>query len=205
MPWSLRIFPFMQTEPDPSPPSTAEAESAVGLAFVAIVLVSLFAAGTLGVLATRGAGPAAGSGQEAGGIAVASASTAAMRVRDRIVSRFSELMLLREIALRERDPGLLESVYAPGAAGLARDRAEIARLRSSGRRLAGLRMPVKVLDAHRSANGGWVVTARVSRSPARLVTGSGRQVRATRASAAVYRCNLVRRGGSWRILGLVPS
>ena len=73
------------------------------------------------------------------------------------------------------------------------------------RRLAGLRMPVKVLDADRSANGGWVVTARVSRSPARLVTGSGRQVRATRASAAVYRCTLVQRDGSWRVLRLVRS
>ena len=84
------------------------------MTFVAIVLVSLFVAGSLGVIATREAAPAADAGQEAEGIAVASASTAAMQVRDRIVTRFSELMLLREIALRERDPGLLESVYAPG-------------------------------------------------------------------------------------------
>src|SRR5829696_9818183 len=193
----------MQTEPAPSPQSSAE--SAVGLAFVAIVLVSLFVGGSLGVVATREAGTAAGSGQEAEGIAVASTSTAAMRVRDRIVGRFSELMLLREIALRERDPGLLESVYAPGAAGLLRDRAEIARLRSSGRRLDGLRMPVKVLHANRSGNGSWLVVARVSRSPARLVTGSGRQVRATRASAAVYHCTLVKRDGSWRVLRLARS
>ena len=196
----------MQTEPDPSPPSTAEAESAVGLAFVAIVLVSLFAAGTLGVLATRESGQSADPAQEPEVAAVAgSTSTVAMQVRNRIVSRFSELMLLREIALRERDPGLLESVYAPGASGLARDRAEIARLRSSGRRLDGLRMPVKVLQARRSGTGGWLVVARVSRSPARLVTGSGRQVRATRASAAVYRCTLVKRDGSWRVLRFARS
>jgi hypothetical protein len=196
----------MQTEPDPSPPSTAEAESAVGLAFVAIVLVSLFAAGTLGVLATRESGQSADPAQEPEVAAVAgSTSTVAMQVRNRIVSRFSELMLLREIALRERDPGLLESVYAPGASGLARDRAEIARLRSSGRRLDGLRIPVKVLQAHRSGNGSWLVVARVSRSPARLVTGSGRQVRATRASAAVYRCTLVKRDGSWRVLRFARS
>jgi hypothetical protein len=193
----------MQTEPAPSPQSSAE--SAVGLAFVAIVLVGLFVGGSLGVVATREAGTAAGSGQEAEGIAVASTSTAAMRVRDRIVGRFSELMLLREIALRERDRRLLESVYAPGTGGLARDRAEIARLRSSGRRLDDLRLPVRVFEAYRSGDGTWVVIARIGRSPARLVTGSGRQVRATRASAAVYRCNLVRRDGSWRILRLVPS
>jgi len=192
----------MQTEPAPSPQSSAE--SAVGLAFVAIVLVSLFVGGSLGVVATRGAGTAAGPGQEAESIAVASTSTVAMRVRDRIVSRFSELMLLREIALRERDPGLLESVYAPGAAGLVRDRAEIARLRDSGRRLDGLRMPVKVFSA-RPGNGRWVVIARVGRSSARLVTGSGRQVKATRASAVVYRCTLVRQDGSWRVLRFAPS
>ena len=190
----------MQTEPAPSPQSSAE--SAVGLTFVAIVLVSLFVGGSLGVVATRGAGTAAG--QEAEGIAVASRSTAAIRVRDRIVSRFSELMLLREIALRERDQGLLESVYAPGAAGLVRDRAEIARLRDSGRRLDGLRMPVKVFSA-RPGNGSWVVIARVGRSSARLVTGSGRQVKATRASAVVYRCTLVRQDGSWRVLRFAPS
>jgi hypothetical protein len=193
----------MQTEPAPSPQSSAE--SAVGLAFVAIVLVSLFVGGSLGVVATRGAGTSADPGQEAEGIAVASTSTAAMRVRDRIVSRFSELMLLREIALRERDPGLLESVYAPGAAGLVRDRAEIARLRDSGRRLDGLRMPVKVFSAHKPGNGSWVVIARVGRSSARLVTGSGRQVKATRASAVVYRFTLVRQDGSWRVLRFTPS
>jgi len=48
----------MQTDPDPSP-SRSSAESAVGLTFVAVVLVSLFVAGSLGVVATREAAPAA--------------------------------------------------------------------------------------------------------------------------------------------------
>ena len=190
----------MQTNPEPSP-DPSSAESAVGLAFVAIVLVSLFVAGSLGVVATRQAGPAADPGQEPEQTAVASASTTALG-RNLIVSRFRELVLLREIALRERDTGLLASVYVPGAAGLAADRAKIARLRSSGRRLDGLRLPVKVLDATRQGNGSWVVVARIGRTPARLVTGSGRQVRATRASTAVYRCTLVKRHGSWRLLRL---
>jgi hypothetical protein len=190
----------MQTEPEP-PPSPPSAESAVGLTFVAIVLVSLFAAGSLGVVATLDSAPAPGPAQQPEVTTVA-AATPAVLVREKIVSRFRELMLLREIALRERDPRLLESVYAPGAAGLAADRAEIARLRASGRRLDGLRLPVKVFDAFRPGNGSWVVVARVGRSPARLVTGSGRQVRATKATAAVYRCTLVRRDGSWRLLDL---
>jgi hypothetical protein len=193
----------MQTEPEP-PPSPSSAESAVGLTFVAIVLVSLFAAGSLGVVATLDSAPSPGTAQQPEVTTVA-AATPAVLVREKIVSRFRELMLLREIALRERDPGLLESVYAPGAAGLARDRAEIARLRDSGRRLDGLRMPVKVFSAHRPGNGSWVVVARVGRSSARLVTGSGRQVRATRASAVVYRCTLVRQQGSWRILRFAPA
>ena len=193
----------MQTEPGPSP-SQPSAEGAVGLAFVAIVLVSLFAAGALGVVATRNAAPAPDPAAAPEVTTVAPAS-ATLVVKDRVVSRFRELMLLREIALRERDPLLLESVYAPGAPGLARDRAEIARLRSSGRRLDGLRLPVKVFNADRLGNGRWVVIARVGRSPARLVTGSGRQVRATRASAAIYRCTLVERNGSWRLLRLTRS
>ena len=189
----------MQTEPEP-PPSPSSAESAVGLTFVAIVLVSLFAAGSLGVVATLDSAPSPGTAQPE--VTTVAAATPAVLVREKIVSRFRELMLLREIALRERDPRLLESVYAPGAAGLAADRAEIARLRASGRRLDGLRLPVKVFDAFRPGNGSWVVVARVGRSPARLVTGSGRQVRATKATAAVYHCTLVRRHGSWRLLDL---
>jgi hypothetical protein len=203
MPWSLRIFSFMQTDSDPSPQSSAE--SAVGLTFVAVVMVSLCVAGSLGVVATRQSAPAADGAQETEAVAVASASSADLRARDRIVTRFTELMLLREIALRERDPSLLNSVYAPGAAALAKDRAEIARLRSSGRRLDGLRMPVKVLDVLRPRNGTWMVIARVSRSSARVVTGTGRQVRSTRATAVVYRCTLVRQNGSWQVLRLVQS
>ena len=190
----------MQTEPEP-PPSPSSAESAVGLTFVAIVLVSLFAAGSLGVVATLDSAPSPGPAQQPEVTAVA-AATPAVLVREKIVSRFRELMLLREIALRERDPRLLGSVYAPGADGLARDRAEIARLRSSGSRLDGLRLPVKVFNAYRPGNGSWVVIARVGRSSARLVTGSGRQVKATRATAEVYRCTLVQRDGSWRLLRL---
>ncbi|HSK37223.1 MAG TPA: hypothetical protein VLA80_10845, partial [Actinomycetota bacterium] len=72
-------------------------------------------------------------------------------------------------------------------------------------RLDGLRMPVKVFDAYRPGNGSWVVVARVGRSPARLVTGSGRQVRATRATTAVYRGTLVRQDGSWRVLRFARS
>jgi hypothetical protein len=191
----------MQTDPDPS--SGPSAESAVGLTFVAVVLVCLFVAGALGVVATRQPARSAATA-EPEATAVAAESTAGL-AGTRIVTRFKELMLLREIALRERDQGLLASVYAPGAAGLARDRAEIARLRSAGRRLAGLRLPVKVLEAYRPGNGTWVVLARVTRSPARLVTKSGRPVRATRASAATYRCTLVQREGSWRVLRLDRS
>ena len=193
----------MQTDPEPSP-SEPSAESAVGLTFVAVVLVSLFVAGALGVVATRQPAPATEPGQETDATSTDTVTRTAL-VRDRIVARFRELMLLREIALRERDRRLLESVYAPGAPALSRDRAEIARLRDAGRRLDGLRLPVKVFDAYRPGNGTWVVVARLGRSQARLVTGSGRQVRATRASAAVYRCTLVRRDGSWRILRLVSS
>lgn len=193
----------MQTDSDPSPQSSAE--SAVGLTFVAVVLVSLCVAGSLGVVATRQPAPAADGAPETEAIAVASAATADLRARDRIVTRFTELMLLREIALRERDPSLLNSVYAPRATGLVRDRTEIARLRSSGRRLDGLRMPVKVLDVFRAGNGTWVVVARVSRSSARLVTGTGRQVRSTRATATTYRCTLVQQNGSWQVLRLVST
>jgi hypothetical protein len=189
----------MQTEPNPSP-SRASAGSAVGLAFVAVVLVTLFAAGALGVVATRVSAPARDPAPEPGGTAAKGVSA-----RDRIVARFKELMLLREIALRERDPQLLDSVYAPGAPDLARDRAEIARLRRSDRRLDGLRLPVKVFNAYRPGNGSWVVIARLGRSPARLVNGSGRQVRAVGGSAAVYRCTLVHHDGRWLLLRFAPS
>jgi hypothetical protein len=194
----------MQSEPDPSP-SRLSAESAVGLVFVAIVLVSLFAAGALGVVATRAAGPTPASAPDPEPDAAPAPAQDAVLARDRVAARFKELMLLREIALRERDPRLLQSVWAPGVAGLAADRAEIERLRDADRRLDGLRLPVRVFNAYRPGDGSWVVIARLGRSAAREVTGSGRQVRATRSSAAVYRCTVVGRDGSWRLLRLMRS
>jgi hypothetical protein len=193
----------MQTDTDPSS-SRASAESAVGLTFVAVVLVSLFAAGTLGVVATRASGETPASDPEPE-TPVADSARPAVLVRDKLVARFRELMLLREIALRERDPHLLASVYAPGAPGLAKDRAEIAGLRRSDRRLDGLRLPVKVFNAYRPGNGCWVVIARLGRSPVRLVSRTGRQVRAFKGTAAVYRCTLVRRDGSWLLLRFAAS
>jgi hypothetical protein len=192
----------MQTEPVPSS-SRARAGSAVGLTFVAVVLVSLFSGGAVGVVLTRAALPASTADPAAGALGAA-AGPAGQR-RDELIARFRELMLLREIALRERDPLLLRSVWAPGAPGLAKDRAEIARLRDSDRRLAGLRLPVQVFDAFRPGDGSWVVVARLGRSPARLVTGSGHQVRAVKGSAATYRCTLVRRDGRWLLLRFAPS
>jgi hypothetical protein len=191
--------------PEPDASSRRESGgSAVGLAFVAVVLVSLCTAGSLGVLATRTAGPDPAPEPAREAVAVGSAQ-AAVPVRDQVVARFKELMLLREIALRERNPWLLESVYVAGAPGLARDRAEIQRLRRSDRRLDGLRLPVEVVDASQLQDGGWEVVARLGRSPARLVTGSGRPVRGVAGSAAVYRCTLARRDGRWLLLGMAAS
>jgi hypothetical protein len=188
----------MESEPRPPSPS-ASTDSAVGLAFVAVVLLGLFTAGGLGVLVTRAADEPPGPAP-----AMAASVPAAAVVRDRIYVRFKELVLLREIALRERDPLLLQSVYAPGASGLARDRAEIARLRRSGRRLDGLRLPVRVFNAYRPGGGRWVVIARLGRSPARLVTDSGRPVRPVEGRDGVYRCTLVRRDGRWLLSRLTP-
>ena len=84
----------MQTDPDP-PSSQSSAESAVGLTFVAIVLVSLFVAGSLGVVATREIGPSPDPAQGTDATGVAATPTAL--VRDRIVSRFRELVLLSEM------------------------------------------------------------------------------------------------------------
>src|SRR3982751_707192 len=107
----------MQTDRDPDSSTGPSAESAGGLTFVAVVLVCLFVAGALGVVATRRPAPPAAATQEPAATAVASESPAGL-ARIRIVTRFKELMLLREIALRERDRGLLASIYTPGAAGL---------------------------------------------------------------------------------------
>jgi hypothetical protein len=181
-------------ESAPHPPSTsARADSAVGLAFVGAVLLALFACGALGVLATAEAArrPAAPTRTTHPPVPA--------DLRERIFSRFEELVLLRQIALRERDPLLLGSVYAPGAPGLAADRAEIDRLRRAGRRLDGLRLPVRIFNAYRPGGGRWVVIARMRRSPAVLVTEQGTPLRTVAGSVDVCRCTLVSRGGRWML------
>jgi hypothetical protein len=183
-------------ERGPHPPSnSARADSAVGLAFVGAVLLALFACGALGVLATVAAArrPAAPPPR-------ASHPPVPVDLRERIFSRFQELVLLRQIALRERDPLLLGSVYAPGAPGLVADRAEIDRLRRAGQRLDGLRLPVRVFNAYRPGGGRrWVVIARMRRSPALLVTEQGRPLHKVAGSVDVCRCTLVSRGGRWML------
>jgi len=180
-------------ESDPRPPSsTARTDSAVGLAFVGAVLLVLFAVAGLGVLATTAAGV-----QPQPEAPRVTRPQVPLAIRERIFARFKELVLMRQIALRERDPLLLGSVYAPGAPGLASDRAEIDRLRRDGHRLDGLRLPVKVFNAYRPGGGRWVVIARMHRTRARLVTESGRPVSTVAGSVDVCRCTLVSRGGRW--------
>jgi hypothetical protein len=180
-------------ESDPRPPSSSpRTDSAVGLAFVGAVLLVLFAAGGLGVLATTAAGD-----QPQPAAPRVTRPQVPVALRERIFARFKELVLMRQIALRERDPQLLGSVYAPGAPGLASDRAEIDRLRRAGQRLEGLRLPVKVFNAYRPGGGRWVVIARMHRTGARLVTESGRPVGTVAGSSDVCRCTLVNRGGQW--------
>ena len=179
-------------ESDSRPPSpTARADSAVGLAFVGAVLLLLFSGAALGVLATTAAERPPPAAPRAARPQVPPA------LRERIFDRFKVLVLLRQVALRERDPMLLASVYAPSAPGLAGDRAEIERLRRDGHRLDGLRLPVKVFNAYRPGAGRWVVIARMRRTPARLVTESGRPVGTVAGSVDVCRCTLVSRGGRW--------
>jgi hypothetical protein len=180
-------------ERDPRPPSsTARTDSAVGLAFAGAVLLVLFAVAGLGVLATTADGD-----QPQPAAPRVTRPQVPVALRERIFARFKELVLMRQIALRERDPLLLGSVYAPGAPGLASDRAEIDRLRRGGHRLDGLRLPVKVFNAYRPGGGRWVVIARMHRTPARLVSESGRPVSTVAGSVDVCRCTLVSRGGRW--------
>jgi hypothetical protein len=182
-------------ESAPHPPSTsARADSAVGLAFVGTVLLALFACGALGVLATVEA-----ARRPAPPPPRAVHPPVPADLRERIFARFQELVLLRQIALRERDPLLLGSVYAPGAPGLATDRAEIDRLRRAGQRLDGLKLPVRIFNAYRPGGGRWVVIARMRRSPARLVTERGTPLRTVAGSVDVCRCTLVNRGGRWML------
>jgi hypothetical protein len=183
----------MESGPHP-PSSSARADSAVGLAFVGAVLLALFACGALGVLATVEA-----ARRPAAPLPRAAHPPVPVDLRERIFARFRELVLLRQIALRERDPLLLGSVYAPGAPGLAADRAEIDRLRGAGQRLDGLQLPVRMFNAYRPGGGRWVVIARMRRSPALLVTEQGRPLRKVAGSVEVCRCTLVSRGGRWML------
>jgi hypothetical protein len=189
------------SRPDP-PPATG---SAVGLVFVGVVLCGLFTAGALGVLADRSpATRPAPAPRRAEGVADAGPTELAARIP--VYASLMELLRRREAALRERDPAMLTAVWTPRSPWLARDRTEVERLRSHGRRWTGLRLTVRILGVDRMRGDQWTVLARLGRSRAELVTASGgAPVLTVPAADADYRCELVESGGRWLLAGLRPS
>jgi hypothetical protein len=197
------MLPGMQSDTGPAAPS--ELGGGVGLVFVAVVLCALFTGGALGVVATR-AEPATPAGPAARPVAGPGAPVPAAAARGRITTRFKELVRLRGVALRERDPRLLQSVWAPGSPGLRRDQAEVERLRSRDRRWDGLRLPVRVFNAYSPRDGHWMVIARLGRSRSELVASTtGAPLRTVPAATAVYRCPMAKVDGRWLLVDLAPS
>ena len=112
-------------------------------------------------------------------------------------------MMLRGDRPARARPGAARVGVRAGAAGLARDRRDRdgCATRSPPRRAADAG---RRCSAPPPGNGSWVVVARVGRSSARLVTGSGRQVRATARAGCRLPLHAGQAGGSWRILRLRP-
>jgi hypothetical protein len=180
--------------------------AATGLVFVGVVLTVLFAAGIGAVMASRpGQQPAPPAQQPAPGRGGSAAGDDALRRE--AGDRLAELVRLRDAALGRRDPALLARVYTPGCPNRRYDQAAINQLRSGHQRWVGLRSTVRVLDATRGDAGRWTLVAAVSRAPARLVTESGRLVRAAPAQRQLLRFTMLRQpdGRGWALLGIATA
>jgi hypothetical protein len=166
----------------------------VGLFFVALVLVLLFSAAAAGVMATRTSTPTQ-----------TTLDPRVARERAEITSRFFEIMAVRERALSERDPHLLNQIYTPDSPQLQKDRIEIKTLRDKRELWKGLQLPVQILKLTQANSRRWTVVALLGRSDARLELESGELIRDVPGNRQVYWCTLVKDPAKgWLLYKFIP-
>jgi hypothetical protein len=184
-------------------------DAATGLVFVGVVLAVLFACGIGAVVASRpGTPPAQPGGAQQGPPGRGGQASASLPgVRREAAAQLAELVRLRDAAMSRRDPALLARIYGADCANRRYDRAAITGLRRGRVRWVGLDSTVRILDAAQSGDRRWTLVAAVSRQPARLVTETGRQVRAAPAQRQVLRFTMLRLpdGRRWALLGIATA
>ncbi|HEV8652143.1 MAG TPA: hypothetical protein VG276_22810 [Actinomycetes bacterium] len=190
--------------------SSTGGNAATGLLFVGVVMVVLFAGGIGAVLATGSdPPPPAVRGATASRVSAkvaADGTSGSAAARQAAVRRLAEMVSLRDAALSRRDVALLDRIYAPGSVNRRIDRASIAQMRRQHVRWIGLSTSVQVVEASPAGARQWTILAAFACAPARLVTESGRQVKAEPARRQLLRFSMVLPPGGrdWLLLRIAP-
>jgi len=176
------------------PPPTPRGPSRRSAWLVAVAATLFLVIAVAAVLVTRGDGGAAGPSapEPSSPQTTASPTTTTIDTQTEVVARLREILRVRDVAYRQRDTGLLRTVYASDCPCLAGDGNAIKQLLKDHAVWVGATTSVRVEKLERVNERLWIVTAIFDGSPFRIETESGQLIRSIKGKSELFRFVLAR-------------
>jgi hypothetical protein len=182
-----------QDHPAPPPPTSRGPSRAV---WIAATTTALLVAALAAFLMTRSDGEAVGSPAPSPESSVppttASPTTTTIDTETEVVARLREILRVRDVAYRQREAGLLRTIYTSDCPCLAGDGKAIKQLLKDNAIWVGASTSIRVEKLERVNERLWIVIAIFDGSPFRIETESGRLIRSVEGKSELFRFVLAR-------------
>jgi hypothetical protein len=180
----------MQFDDHPAPPPPTPrgpSRRTAWLAAAAVALLVVVAAAA--ILTTRGDGGAAESSLPESSFPQTTAPPTTTKVdpRNEIVARLRQILRVRDKAYRQREEGILKTIYTSDCPCLAGDGNAIKQLRKDGATWVGASTSIRVEELERVTERLWIVTAIFDASPFRIEAETGHLIRSIEGKSELFR------------------
>ena len=184
----------MQLQDDPSPPPPVTPRGPSRAVWVAATVTALVVAAVAWFLTTRSDGDAAGSPAPESSVPATTASptTTTIDTETEVVARLREILRVRDVAYRQREAGLLRTIYTSDCPCLAGDGKAIKQLLKDNAIWVGASTSIRVEKLERVNERLWIVIAIFDGSPFRIETESGQLIRSVEGKSELFRFVLAR-------------
>jgi hypothetical protein len=177
--------------PAPPPPTPRGPSRAV---WITATTTALLVAVAAAFLMTRSDGDAVGSPAPESSAAptTASPTTTTIDTETEVVARLREILRVRDVAYRQREAGLLRTIYTSDCPCLAGDGKAIKQLLKDNAIWVGASTSIRVEKLERVNERLWIVIAIFDGSPFRIETESGQLIRSVEGKSELFRFVLAR-------------